>query len=92
LGLQDDQTSGLGKVRRGHALLATASIVILVMCGIGPCILGAGWLAIYYMSAAQYPVSSWGYWNLAVGLGIAGVGLIVAIVSLLLFVSSRSRS
>jgi hypothetical protein len=38
------------------------------------------------------PVSSWGYWNLAVGLGIAGVGLIGAIVSVFLFLSLRSRS
>ena len=92
LGLDNDQAVGLGNIRRGRSALATASMIILGICGIGPCVLGAGWLVTYYASVAQYPVASWGYWNLAVGLGIAGVGLLAVIVSLSLFLLSKSRS
>ncbi|KWV34509.1 cell division protein CrgA [Micromonospora rifamycinica] len=37
---------------------------------------GIGWLVVYYLSAQEYPVASWGYWNLAVGFG-AMVGSLV---------------
>lgn len=40
-------------------------------------VLGIGWLVVYYLSATQYPVASWGYWNLAVGFGAMVASLIV---------------
>jgi hypothetical protein len=30
---------------------------------------GITWLVVYYLSQTEYPVASWGYWNLAVGFG-----------------------
>lgn len=30
-------------------------------------VFGIGWLVVYYLSEAAYPVLSWGYWNIAVG-------------------------
>jgi cell division protein CrgA len=30
---------------------------------------GIGWLVVFYLSQSQYPVQSWGYWNLAIGFG-----------------------
>jgi hypothetical protein len=32
-------------------------------------VFGIGWLVTFYLSAGQYPVLSWGYWNLAIGFG-----------------------
>lgn len=28
---------------------------------------GIAWLVVYYLSGGEYPVLSWGYWNIAVG-------------------------
>lgn len=39
-----------------------ASAVALIVFGIG-------WLVVFYITTAEYPVQSWGYWNLAVGFG-----------------------
>ncbi|MDI6099022.1 cell division protein CrgA [Actinoplanes sp. NEAU-A12] len=42
-------------------------------------VVGIGWLVVYYLSdAQQYPVGSWGYWNLAVGFGcmVSSLGLL----------------
>lgn len=30
---------------------------------------GIAWLVVYYLSAQEYPVASWQYWNLAIGFG-----------------------
>lgn len=30
-------------------------------------VLGIAWLVVFYLSTGQYPVQSWGYWNLAIG-------------------------
>lgn len=38
---------------------------------------GIGWLVTYYLSATAYPVTAWGYWNLAVGFGALVASLIV---------------
>ncbi|MEV4491121.1 cell division protein CrgA [Micromonospora coxensis] len=38
---------------------------------------GIGWLVVYYLSEQEYPVASWGYWNLAVGFGGMVASLIV---------------
>jgi hypothetical protein len=32
-------------------------------------VFGIGWLVTYYLSAQEFPVAAWGYWNLAVGFG-----------------------
>lgn len=41
-------------------------------------VVGIGWLVVYYLSNGQYPVLSWGYWNLAIGFVamIAALGLL----------------
>lgn len=41
-------------------------------------VLGIAWLVVFYLSAGQYPVLSWRYWNLAIGFGamIAALGLL----------------
>lgn len=40
-------------------------------------LLGLAWLVVYYLSETQYPVATWGYWNLAVGFGAMVASLIV---------------
>lgn len=38
---------------------------------------GITWLVVYYLSQTEYPVQSWGYWNLAVGFGAMVASLIL---------------
>jgi hypothetical protein len=38
---------------------------------------GIAWLVVYYLSQTEYPVQSWGYWNLAVGFGAMVASLIL---------------
>ena len=38
---------------------------------------GITWLVVYYLSQTEYPVASWGYWNLAVGFGAMVASLIL---------------
>ena len=40
-------------------------------------VFGIAWLVIYYLSETEYPVATWGYWNLAVGFGAMVSSLIV---------------
>jgi uncharacterized membrane protein HdeD (DUF308 family) len=40
-------------------------------------VLGIGYLVVYYMSKAAYPIESLGYWNLAVGFGMLVASLAV---------------
>jgi hypothetical protein len=39
---------------------------------------GIAWLVTFYLSAGQYPVLSWQYWNLAIGFGamVSALGLL----------------
>ena len=41
-------------------------------------VIGIAWLVVYYLSSQQWPVESWGYWNLAIGFGcmVASLGLL----------------
>ncbi len=32
-------------------------------------VVGIAWLVTYYLSAGQFPVLAWKYWNLAIGFG-----------------------
>ena len=48
----------------------------LPVTAVGLIVFGIGWLVVYYLSEANYPVASWGFWNLAVGFG-AMVGSLV---------------
>ena len=40
-------------------------------------VFGIAWLVVYYLSETEYPVATWGYWNLAVGFGSMVASLIV---------------
>jgi hypothetical protein len=42
--------------------------VVLIVAGIA-------WLVVFYLSKGQYPVSSWRYWNLAIGFGAVAAAL-----------------
>lgn len=55
--------------RKPSPVWLPATAVALIVAGIG-------WLVVYYLSEQEYPVASWGYWNLAVGFG-AMVGSLV---------------
>jgi hypothetical protein len=48
--------------RRPSASWVPITAVVLIVVGIG-------WLVTFYLSAGQYPVLSWQYWNLAIGFG-----------------------
>ena len=40
---------------------------------VGLILFGLAWLVVFYISDQQYPVASWGFWNLAVGFaGLVG--------------------
>ncbi|TDC82925.1 cell division protein CrgA [Micromonospora sp. KC606] len=58
---------------RPTAATATAtrkpSPVWLPVTAVALIVAGIGWLVVYYLSEQEYPVASWGYWNLAVGFG-----------------------
>lgn len=53
------------------------SPVWLPITAVALIVLGIGWLVVYYLSEALYPVASWGYWNLAVGFGSMVASLIL---------------
>jgi hypothetical protein len=58
---------GEGK-RIVDAATGPAFAVALIVAGIA-------WLVVFYVSRGLYPVSSWRYWNLAVGFGAIVVAL-----------------
>jgi hypothetical protein len=41
-------------------------------------VVGIAWLVVFYQSRGLYPVSSWRYWNLAIGFGsmLAALGIL----------------
>jgi hypothetical protein len=41
-------------------------------------VVGIAWLVVFYLSKGLYPVSSWRYWNLAIGVGamVAALGIL----------------
>ncbi|MBP2436869.1 cell division protein CrgA [Microbacterium amylolyticum] len=41
-------------------------------------LLGLAWILVFYLSGAQYPVPGINYWNLAIGGGLAMIGLLMA--------------
>jgi hypothetical protein len=72
--------------------MTTVGISLMVLGAVGPCGGGTIWLAIYYASAQMYPVESWGYGNLAVGLiGIASGLVLILAGAILLFANRRRR-
>ncbi|MBO0868612.1 MAG: cell division protein CrgA [Micromonosporaceae bacterium] len=48
--------------RRPSPTWVPATALVLIFVGIA-------WLVVYYLSAQEYPVASWQYWNLAIGFG-----------------------
>jgi hypothetical protein len=53
------------------------SPVWVPVLAVGLIVFGIGWLVTFYLSSGQYPVGSWGYWNLAVGFGPLVASLLV---------------
>ncbi|KXK58795.1 septation inhibitor protein [Micromonospora rosaria] len=53
------------------------SPVWLPVTAVSLIVFGIGWLVVYYLSEQEYPVMSWGYWNLAVGFGAMVASLVV---------------
>ena len=54
------------------------SPVWLPVSAVALIVFGISWLVVYYLSAQQYPVEAWRYWNLAVGFGcmVASLGIL----------------
>lgn len=65
------QTASAAASRKPSPVWLPALAVTLIVAGIG-------WLVVFYLAQGQYPVLSWGYWNLAVGFGamVAALGLL----------------
>jgi hypothetical protein len=65
------QTASTVASRKPSPVWIPALAVTLIVAGIG-------WLVVFYLAQGQYPVVSWGYWNLAVGFGamVAALGLL----------------
>jgi hypothetical protein len=71
--------------------MTTVGTSLMVLGAAGPCGGGSLWLATYYASAQKYPVESWGYGNLAVGvIGIA-IGLLLILAGAILLFANRRR-
>jgi hypothetical protein len=47
----------------------TAAPAWVVPVGVALAVVGVAWLVVFYRSLGLYPVSSLGYWNLAIGFG-----------------------
>lgn len=58
---------------------------------LGPCGVGVLWLAVYYTTAQTYPVRSWGYGNLVVGLSGMAIGLITISAGAALVIAGRRK-
>jgi hypothetical protein len=71
--------------------LATAGLVIVAVGALGPCLLGAGWLIVYYLSETAYPVESWGYGNVTVGMSGVCLGIVAMVIGAILFVIARTQ-
>lgn len=87
-GTADSLHSG-ERQRRGP--LAVAGSVLIVLGLVGPCALGVLWLTIYYVSETEYPVSSWQYGNVAVGLSGVCIGSILTGTGLVLLLVTRGN-
>ncbi|MEV4756119.1 cell division protein CrgA [Micromonospora sp. NPDC049559] len=77
--------------RRRRGPLAVTGIVLMVVGLLCPCAAGVAWLVTFYVSGADYPVSSLGYGNLAVGLSGMCCGLVLSVTGLILFLVDRGR-
>jgi succinate dehydrogenase hydrophobic anchor subunit len=55
--------------KQSPAWLPITAVVLIVF--------GIAWLVVYYLSQTNYPVASWGYWNLAIGFGAMVASLAV---------------
>jgi hypothetical protein len=83
--------TGTPAAPRRNFTLATVGWLLLALGFVGPCLIGAGWLAVYYLSAAMYPVSSWGYGNIAAGLAGILVGAVIVSAGGVVLMISRGR-
>jgi hypothetical protein len=68
--------------------LAVMGIVMIVL-GVSGLLAGIAWLSVYYLSGTEYPISSLGYGNLAVGFSGICVGLVLGLTGLGLVMVSR---
>jgi Cell division protein CrgA len=66
----DVRPAGTAATRKPSPTWLPISAVALIVFGIL-------WLVVYYLSEAQYPVATWGFWNLAVGFGAMVASLIL---------------
>lgn len=44
---------------------------------VGLMIIGLVWIVTYYLTAAEFPVRSWGNWNLGAGFGLIIAGFLM---------------
>ncbi|MFG1953882.1 cell division protein CrgA [Micromonospora sp. NPDC048830] len=79
-----------GAVRPGWTPLAVAGIVLVVLGLVGG-LAGVLWLAVYYLSGAEYPVSSLGQGNVAVGVGGSCAGSVPMLIGMVLLLVARTR-
>jgi hypothetical protein len=66
----DVRPSSTASSRKPSPVWLPATAVALIVFGIT-------WLVVYYLSGTDYPVASWGYWNLAIGFGAMVASLAV---------------
>ncbi len=66
----DVRPAATAAARRPSPTWLPATAVALIVAGIL-------WLVFYYLTGTDYPVASWGYWNLAVGFGAMVASLIL---------------
>ncbi|MER7460390.1 cell division protein CrgA [Micromonospora sp. NPDC126480] len=66
----DVRPTATAATRKPSPIWLPITAVALIVAGIG-------WLVVYYLSEQEYPVATWGYWNLAVGFGAMVASLIL---------------
>ncbi|QFG67365.1 cell division protein CrgA [Ornithinimicrobium pratense] len=59
-----------------QSLPSNPSWFVPIMCGL--MILGVLWVATFYITAGNWPVGDWGYWNLGIGMGLIMAGFVMA--------------
>jgi hypothetical protein len=75
----------------GRSPLAAAGLVIVAVGALGPCLLGVGWLIVYYLSETAYPVESWGYGNFTVGMSGVCLGIVAMVTGAILLIIARTQ-
>lgn len=67
--IAEEMTAGVGDVKR------TPTWYVALMLGF--MVIGLVWLMVFYITETMYPIPGLNYWNIAIGVGLMMIGLIM---------------